>query len=93
MINGIFFSEKKHPIISSIWEKIQTNILNRKEGNIMRVTGPSIFTEIINNHQVNEIEWADAKEYISPHNKLEHKKPENHWSKVQHKLDSLYENK
>lgn len=95
IINGVFGATAKNKILEVIFNTIIDNITQKKEGNLYTITGPYVYTQILKSFENKyfEYSWKEFLEYLRPVHTLNHKSTDNHWSMVQQKLNSLYENR
>lgn len=97
IINGVFFATPKNVILKGICQTIFQNLLQKKEGNIIHITGPAVYNAVVKKMESDDVlivDWLKfaIKEYFSTHRNLTHTNKDAHWSVVQNKVGSLYEN-
>lgn len=96
IINGVFFATPKNIILKRICQTIFQNLLQKKEGSLIHITGPGVYNALIKKLESDDVlivDWLKfaIKEYFSTHRNLTHTNKEAHWSVVQNKVGSLYE--
>lgn len=47
IINGVIYAPKNHYLIKKLWQVLEVDIINKREGNIWRITGPRRLMDII----------------------------------------------
>ncbi|RFU12727.1 hypothetical protein DZD18_10550 [Rhodobacteraceae bacterium W635] len=94
IVNGIFYAKPEAELLLRIAERIQFNVKNQIGNNILQVTGPGVWREVLSNEtdkRFSLIKKSDlfAKFIRHSHYSFSTRNTQNHWSEMQ-KTESIY---